>query len=132
MPRLHVDPRDPTPLWRQIELAVQRLVASGALAAGSPLSSVRELAQELGINPATVSRAYQRLTEAGVLEVRRGEGTFVAGTPPVLAARDRERTLREAAERHAAVAVTVGADETETVRTLRAAFQALRGTRGGK
>ena len=37
-----------------------------------------DLARELRVNPATVAKAYQRLTEAGVLTVRRGEGTFVA------------------------------------------------------
>ncbi len=41
------------------------------------MPSVRELARALRVNPATVSKAYRRLTEAGLLTVRRGEGTFV-------------------------------------------------------
>ena len=79
---LQVNPSDATPIWSQIEEGVRRLVASGALAAGSAVPSVRELARDLRVNPATVAKAYQRLTDAGVLSVRRGEGTFVAQTPP--------------------------------------------------
>ena len=81
---LRVDPRDATPIWRQIEEGLRRLVASGALAPGTGVPSVREMAADLRINPATVAKAYQRLTDAGVLAVRRGEGTFVAEFPPSL------------------------------------------------
>ena len=79
---LTVDPGDAAPIWRQIEQGVRRLVASGALRPGSPVPSVRELSLELRVNPATVAKAYQRLTQAGVLAMRRGEGTFVADSPP--------------------------------------------------
>jgi GntR family transcriptional regulator len=63
---------------------VRHLVASGALRPGDPLPSVRDLAREQRINPNTVAKAYQRLAEAGVLESRRGEGTFVAERPPAM------------------------------------------------
>jgi len=76
--RLHVDPSSPEPIWCQIEAGVRRLVISRALAPGAPLPSVRDLARELRVNPATVARAYQRLTESGLVEVRRGDGTYVA------------------------------------------------------
>jgi GntR family transcriptional regulator len=122
---LKLDPGDPTPLWRQLELAVRRLVASGSLTAGQPMPSVRDMAQELGVNPATVSKGYQRLTEAGILEVRRGEGTYVSagsanGDEAALA-----RELRHAAERYAVDAATLGADVEQAVRELRAAWGAL-------
>ena len=70
------------PVWKQIEDGVRRLVAMGALRAGGPVPSVRELARDLRVNPMTVSKAYQRLSEAGLLEVRRGEGTFVSPGAP--------------------------------------------------
>lgn len=123
---LRVDPKDAVPLWRQIELGVQRLVASGALAPGSAVPSVRELAQELGVNPMTVSKAYQKLADAGVVEIRRGEGTFVPASPPALARGERSRALREQAERLASVAVTLGASETEALQETKAAFARLR------
>ena len=79
-PHLRVDPAAAAPLWSQIEEGVRRLVASGTLAPGAAVPSVRDLARDLRVNPATVSKAYQRLTDAGVLEVRRGDGTYVSGS----------------------------------------------------
>lgn len=115
---LSIDPRDAVPLWRQIEDGVRHMVMAGALAPEMALPSVRELARELAVNPATVSRAYQRLTEAGVLEVRRGEGTFVAANPPRLPKARQRALLEEGARRYAAVAVTLGVDAREAVEAL--------------
>ena len=77
---LRIDPADPRPIWRQIEESVRHLVASGALAAGAPVPSVRDLARDLQVNPATGLKAYQRLTDAGVLAVRAGRGDVRAAT----------------------------------------------------
>jgi GntR family transcriptional regulator len=130
-PGFRIDAKDAAPLWRQIELQVQRLVASGALAPGTAVPSVRELAQELGVNPMTVSKAYQKLSEAGVLEVRRGEGTFVPQSPPVLPRAERARALSEQAARLASVALTLGVSEREAVEELQDTFARLRGDGGG-
>jgi len=108
-PSLDIDPADPSPIWRQIEERLRRLVTAGALLPGSPVPSVRELARALCVNPATVAKAYQRLTDAGVLRVRRGEGTFVADQPPTLPAEERERALADGASRYAATALSVDA-----------------------
>jgi GntR family transcriptional regulator len=99
---LRVDPRDPLPLWRQLEDGVRNLVASGALRPGASVPSVRELARELAVNPATIAKAYQHLVDAGVLETRRGEGTFVAEGPPLLPRAERRRRLQQAARSYAA------------------------------
>lgn len=131
-PGFRVDAKDAVPLWRQIELGMQRLVGSGALAPGSAVSSVRELAQELGVNPMTVSKAYQKLAEAGVLEVRRGEGTFVPASPPALARGERMRALREQAARLASVAVTLGVSEREALEEVKQSFARLRKDGGGQ
>jgi GntR family transcriptional regulator len=129
---LRIDPRDPVPIWRQIEEGVRRLVASGALRAAGPVPSVRDLAKELQVNPMTVSKAYQRLADAGVLEVRRGEGTFVASAPPSLARGERARTLRQAASRYVAVAMTLGASREEVLEELRGALDDAQRERGGR
>lgn len=125
MPALHVDPQDPRPIWSQIEEGLRRLVAGGALAAGGPVPSVRDLARELQINPATVSKAYQRLTDAGVLVVRRGEGTFVAEAPPALSDGERRDALGGAADRYAGVALSLGASRKEAVEHLQARWRDL-------
>jgi GntR family transcriptional regulator len=107
---LTINPRSPLPLWRQIEDGVRNLVAVGALPAGAPVPSVRDLARELTVNPATIAKAYQHLSEAGVLEVRRGEGTFVSVGAPLLPLAERRRRLAEAARAYAAVARTLRVD----------------------
>jgi GntR family transcriptional regulator len=133
MQSLRIDPADPRPIWRQIEEGVRHLVATGGLAAASPLPSVRDLARDLQVNPATVSKAYQRLTEAGVLAVRRGDGTYVAELPPPLPTAERRQRLRTAALRYAAFAATLGATAEEVTGELIAAWQAItRARQGGK
>lgn len=128
---LRVDPAEAAPLWSQIEDGVRRLVASGGLTAGAALPSVRDLARDLRVNPATVSKAYQRLTDAGVLEVRRGDGTYVSTTAPSVSRGERSRALREAALRYASVAATFGASRDESLDELRAAWNELmRGKKG--
>jgi DNA-binding transcriptional regulator YhcF (GntR family) len=121
-----VDARDPVPVWKQIEDGVRRLVASGALRPGGLIPSVRDLARDLRVNPMTVSKAYQRLAEAGVLEVRRGEGTFVARGAPLMTRGEKTRELAEAAARFAAVGVTLGASIDEAIRAVDVAWQSLR------
>jgi GntR family transcriptional regulator len=129
---LQIDPADAVPIWKQIEEGVHRLVATGALAPGTAAPSVRDLARELRINPATVAKAYQRLVEAGVLTVRRGEGTFVAQDLPDVSRSEKARTLKEAAFRYAGAAVTVGANREETLKQAAAAMDELgRRTRAG-
>ncbi len=120
---LHVDPKDAVPIWKQIEHGVRRLVASGALVAGAALPSVRDLSRELRVNPNTVAKAYQRLTDAGILAVKRGEGTYVAEAPPAMPRAERQRILREGASRYASVAVTIGATGEEAVDELESALE---------
>jgi GntR family transcriptional regulator len=126
-PLLRIDPRDARPIWRQIEEGVQHLVARGALPAGALVPSVRDLARDLQVNPATVSKAYQRLTDAGVLTVRRGEGTFVAEAPPSMEDAQRSSRLYEEAVRYASLAVTLGASREEALATLESAWLGLKG-----
>jgi GntR family transcriptional regulator len=129
-PALRIDPRDARPIWRQIEEGVQHLVARGALASGSAVPSVRDLARDLQVNPATVFKAYQRLTDAGVLTVRRGEGTFVAATPPPMSDTGRSDRLRDEAVRYASVAVTLGASREEAEAFLDGAWRSLKDGNG--
>jgi GntR family transcriptional regulator len=110
------------PIWSQIEDGVRQLVATGALAPGSAMPSVRDLARAERINPNTAAKAYQRLVDAGVLETRRGEGTFVSERPPSMPAAERTRTLREGALRYASLASNLGANRAEAATVLDAAW----------
>ncbi len=130
---LRIDPSDAIPIWKQIEEGVHRLIATGSLGPNDPVSSVRELARELRVNPLTVSKAYRRLADAGVLTVRRGEGTYVSAQPPTMAADERRVKLRDAARRYAGTARTLSADLEESLAAARDALIELNGghSRGG-
>jgi len=78
---LRIEKASAVPISRQIADQIATLYASGALRPGERLPSVRELARELAVNQNTVLRVYERLCGDGVLEMRHGQGTFVAGRP---------------------------------------------------
>ena len=122
---LDVDPSAGTPIWRQIEDGVRRLLASGRVPVGTAVPSVRELARALRINPATVSKAYRRLTDAGLLTVRRGEGTFVAELPTGDRSEERRRLLQHGAAEFSRVARGIGASREEAVQAMRDAWNEL-------
>jgi GntR family transcriptional regulator len=120
-----ISPSNAAPIWRQIEEGMRRMISLGSLAPGDAVPSVREHAQQLRLNPNTVARAYQRLTESGVFAVRRGEGTFVSEQPTQLKKAERNETLRDAATRYAGTAVAVGATVDEASRELEHSFERL-------
>jgi len=77
-----VEFRPGEPPYREIAFAATRAIVSGILAPGSPFPSVRELSQELKINPNTAHKVVGELRGAGLLEVRPGIGTVVTDLPP--------------------------------------------------
>ena len=90
-----IDSRDRTPIYAQLERALRAAVATGRLQPGDQLPTVRQLAVDLSVNANTVARVYAELERAGVIETRRGVGSFVCGTaarahPP----REHDRRLR--------------------------------------
>jgi GntR family transcriptional regulator len=120
-----INPTDPAPIWRQIEDGVRRLIALGALKPGAAVPSVRDLARDLRVNPNTVARAYQRLTDSGVLSVKRGEGTYVSDSPSQPRKAERNEMLREAAGRYAGTAITAGASVEDAIGELETSYQRL-------
>lgn len=90
----NIDPRSPTPLYEQIAARVRMAVSANELQAGDSLPSVRGLARELRVNPATVVQAYRDLATDGFVEIRHGQGTFVKEVPTFV--QDEERTAQAA------------------------------------
>ena len=72
-----LDPRSPTPLYAQIAQRIRAAIAAGELEAGQALPSVRSLAADVRVNPATVVQAYRDLEADGFVITRRGSGSFV-------------------------------------------------------
>jgi GntR family transcriptional regulator len=73
-----IDPADRTPLHAQLERGIKAAIATGRLAMGEQLPTVRQLAVDLRVNANTVAKVYAYLEREGMLETRRGVGTFVA------------------------------------------------------
>lgn len=70
---------DRTPIYVQIMDLVKKRIAAGELKAGAQLPSVRDLAQQVVVNPNTVQKAYLELEREGYVATQRGTGTFVCG-----------------------------------------------------
>ncbi len=76
-----LDREKPVALPRQIQAHLERLIRERLLAPGMKLPATRELAQQLGVNRATVAHAYEELVAAGWARAHVGQGTFVAEPP---------------------------------------------------
>ena len=72
-----LSPSHPMPLYAQLTRAIQFAIATGRLQVGEQLPTVRQLAVNLRINANTVAKVYAELERSGILETRRGVGTFV-------------------------------------------------------
>jgi GntR family transcriptional regulator len=105
-----VDPADPTPIYAQLERALRAAIATGRLRVGDQLPTVRQLAVDLRVNANTVARVYAELERAGVLETRRGVGSFVAGRAAAQPLHEKARRLRELVTRMLADADKAGFD----------------------
>jgi GntR family transcriptional regulator len=74
---MRLEPGSGVPVYRQIIDQVMAGVAAGALAPGSQLATVRQLAVDLAVNPNTVMRAYKELEIRGMVSTQQGSGTFI-------------------------------------------------------
>jgi GntR family transcriptional regulator len=89
-----VNPSSGVPIYRQLMDQVRALVASGRLAEGDLLPSVRQVAQDLQVNQMTVSKAYSLLERDGVVERVRGQGMRVNHKSPRGTVKERQNELR--------------------------------------
>ena len=94
---LRIDTTSSVPVYAQIVDQITRAIATGALRAGDPLSSLRETAVAHRVNPLTVAKAYKQLEVYGLIETRHGLGSFVS--------RDIEAPSREYGRRALAKAI---------------------------
>lgn len=105
---LRIDATSDVPLYRQIAEQIRERIASGTLHPGDPLPTVRGLAEALGCNPSTVSRAYAELARGGVITGQRGGGTRVARPPLPTSETLRQARLVNLVERPLLEALSAG------------------------
>ncbi len=108
-----LDPRSPIPLYDQIATRIRLAVASRELVPGTALSSVRQLASRLRVNPATVVQAYRELEREGFVEMRQGAGTFVCEMEPARRSEERAQQARRLVRQLLADAARLGIEGEE-------------------
>ncbi|MEZ5777021.1 MAG: GntR family transcriptional regulator [Paracoccaceae bacterium] len=76
--RIKIDRKSAISIRQQLKGAIEHEISFGALSRGDSLPSVRDLAEQVGVAPMTVSKVYGDLKAEGLIEGRSGSGTFVA------------------------------------------------------
>ena len=117
--QIRISNSDGVPIYRQIVNQVKYLVAAGRLTAGDQLLPVRTLAEQLVVNPNTVSRAYRELESAGVITARQGSGAFVTDNGSPLAMREKRKVLQERVDMLLAEADSLDVDVSTVIKLLR-------------
>ena len=116
---LKIDPKEPMPIYAQLERSIRLAIATGQIDLGERLPTVRQLAVELKINANTVAKVYGELERAGVLETRRGVGTFVASRQDEMGNEtERARHLTTLGDRFLADARALGFTAREALQSL--------------
>lgn len=122
---VRVDPSSPVPVYEQIRVQIEVMIATGTLAEGARLPTIRQLAGDLGVAKGTVAKAYEALVAEGAVTASGRQGTVVAARrepdPVSSNARLRERALQLALAAHQA-----GASRAEVRRRLDEALAQVR------
>lgn len=100
------------PIYLQICEEIKKRAVRGVYPAGDKLPSVREMAQEMGVNPNTMARAYSELERDGFLFTRRGQGSFVTEEPKGID-RERQALAKGALNRFVAEISDLGLDDVQ-------------------
>jgi GntR family transcriptional regulator len=123
--QIQITTQSTTPIFRQIVDQLRRQIASGQLAVGDALPSVRQLAKDLVINPNTVAKAYAELQRDGLIESRQGRGVFVAKRRIIFTKTERTRRLDDAIERFAAEALSLDFSNDEILERISSKLEQL-------
>jgi GntR family transcriptional regulator len=113
-----IDPHSGVPVYRQLMDQIKYYAASGTLAPGDQLPSIRELAQSLTVNPTTIVKAYNELVHEGIIELRHGKGAFLALHVHTLSSTERDKALRRIARQLAVEAGQMGASPSGVIQIV--------------
>ena len=113
---------DAGPIYLQIGIRVREQLARGDLAPGEKLPSARDLAARLSVNPNTVAHAYERLEADGVIETRRGLGTFIREDAPIDGMKT--KTLEASAQRYVNDVRRLGVSQSDAIDAVKEVWSA--------
>ena len=114
-----LDSHSGVPVYRQLIDQVQAAIASGTIAVGDQLPTVRQVAVDLAINPNTVLRAYREMEIRGLLDSQQGTGTFIADKKVEYSKNERDRMLGQLAGEFVSRAGATGFTLKQLIKALR-------------
>lgn len=120
---LNLNPNSGLPIYRQLVQQLRERIASGQLAEGEKLPSVRDLSKELKVNMLTVAKVYQFLEAEELVVSRRGLGTFVAAGKASRSLREKRGLISEAVEQLIAEAKHLQLSEEELIHLVEQRFR---------
>lgn len=120
---IHLNPNSGMPIYRQLFQQLRQRIVSGQLAPGEQVPSVRELSTELKINLLTVAKVYQLLEREGLVETRRGLGTFVLDGHTTRSLIEKRKLIADAVEQVVSEAQHLALEEIEVVKLIRQRFE---------
>lgn len=123
---LTVDTGSREPIYRQLAIQIREGVARGRLAPGDKLPSVRELSQQLVVNPNTIARAYTELERDGVLHTRQGMGVYIARPATELTKAARKKRLVEPIDALLTAAIYLGFGRDEVLQLVQERSESFR------
>jgi DNA-binding transcriptional regulator YhcF (GntR family) len=115
-----VDTTSGVPPYEQVREQVARMIGGGVLAPGERLPTIQQLANDLGLAPGTIARAYKELEHEGLVVSRRRRGTVVADRPVRASKRETRAEIDRAAEQFAVRVRQLGADPETALARVRA------------
>ncbi|MEX1118798.1 MAG: GntR family transcriptional regulator [Terrimicrobiaceae bacterium] len=118
----HLNPSSGVPIYRQMVNQMRERILGGQLSAGEKLPSVRDVSVMSSVNPLTVAKVYQFLEREGLVETRRGTGTFVASRVKTFTAGQRREQLEPLIRQLVAETHHLGLDSEQTLRWVRDEF----------
>lgn len=120
---IQIDTFSGVPIFRQIVEQIRDLVFSNVLKSGEQVTSVRELASFLKVNPITVNKAYSILEQEGLFMKKRGIGLFVAERDSDCSSLRRQQRLEEILSEAALKAINLGVDRDQIQETFKKLLQ---------
>ncbi len=118
-----LNPHSGMPIYRQLFQQLRERIVSGQLAPNEQMPSVRDLSADLKINLLTVAKVYQLLEAAGLVETRRGLGTFVLGGQATRSAGEKRKLIAEAVRQVVAEARHLKLDEVDLLKLIHQCFE---------
>jgi len=125
---IEVNPNSGVPIYLQIKNQVKRMMATGMLKKDEPMTSVRQQALELRVNPNTIAKAYRELELEGYLYTKRGRGVFVAeksDKTPSISKEERLKSLSSLADQLSVEAYHLGISKADIEKLLKEKFKKL-------